>query len=34
MIRLYMAGGECLTPHGGASDDILIGAILADEESG
>jgi hypothetical protein len=29
---LYMAGGECLTPHAGASDDLLIGTIVADAE--
>lgn len=27
---LYMTGGECLTPHANASDDVLIGRIALD----
>jgi hypothetical protein len=30
---LYMTGGECLTPDACASDDVLVGALVADEET-
>jgi len=29
---LYMAGGECLTPHAGASDELLVGRMVTGGE--